>query len=252
MLFQETTLLSKKTIRQHKKNRLVIDKIDNKVSLHEILLEELFFQQAQEKHMIPSSADIERQIVALKMSNDIAHLNNEEFEKQLQDELGITLEQYKGQLTRILAVENIKQAETSEKTFVTSQEVETYHEQHPEYTREQYHLKLCSLSKKDAPDYKKFIHNEKTIWKDLGWVNKEDIDTQFSFVLSMKPKQIGRPIKSGNKYIVLLLQDKKKKKKKTLQDRYGEIEKKLQKEKQKKIVDRLEHDLIEQAYVVFL
>lgn len=229
-----------------------LDRDGNTLSLYDAVFEELLVQRAREKHMIPSPADVERQIVALKMANNISHLNDEEFGKQLKEELDISLDQYKGQLSRILAIENIKQAEASEKTFVTSQEIEAYFEQHPEYTTEQYHLKITHFNQEEVKAYKKLILEKKVTWKDLGWVNKEDIDQQFKGVLKMQPKQVAKPIKSGDKYLVLQLQEKQERRKKTLAERYGDIEKTLQKEKLKKIVEKLEHDLTQQSFIIFL
>ncbi len=229
-----------------------LDKDNATQSLYDIILEELFFQQAQEKHLVPSAADVERQIVSLKMANNISHLNDEAFEKQLLKEVGMSLDQYKTQLTRILSVENIKQAEVSEKTFVTSQEVENYYTNHQEYTHEQYHLKLCSLKKTEIKRYEEIIMDKNTYWKDLGWVNKEDIDPQFTFVITMQPKQIAKPIQSGEKYIVLKLVNKKEHRLKTLPEQYGTIEKKLQNKKQKKIITKLEQDIVHQSFIIFL
>ena len=229
-----------------------VDKDGQTPSLQEVVTEQLFVERAHEKHMVPSSTDVERQIVALKMANDISHLTDDQFENQLKEELGLSIEQYKRQLTRVLAVENIKQAEVSEKTFISSQEVEAYHKKNPSFTKERYLIKICSLSTEEAPSYKKLITTKQVVWKSLGWVNKEDIDTQFSHVISMKPKQVTRPIKSGDKFIVLQLLDKKTRHKKTLKESYGNIERKLREEKQSTILSSLETGLKAKAFVTFL
>ncbi len=229
-----------------------VDKNGQFLTLEDAVLEEACIQQAQDKHMMPTQADIKRQVVSLKIANDISDMNDEDFEKQLKQELNISMEQYEKQLARILAVENVKQAEISEKIFVTSQEVEKIYEKHPEYTKDQYLLHLCSIQPEQVDNYQTLIKEGKVNWKDLGWVNKEDIDAQFSDVLVMKPQEINKPIKADNKYIVLKLEDKKESYKKTLQECYGAIEKKLQEKKQKIILTKFKENLIKSALIVFL
>ena len=246
------TRVNGKNILQSDLTRPRVDKNGQFLSLEDAVLEELCVQQAQEKHMMPTQADIKRQIVSLKIANDISDMNDEDFEKQLKQELGISLELYEKQLARILAAENVKQAEVSEKTFVSSQEVEKVYEKHPEYTKDQYLLHLCSLHPDQVENYQALIKAKKVNWKDLGWVNKEDIDTQFSEVLSMKPQEIAQPKESDGKFIVLKLEGKKESHKKTLQERYGTIEKELQEKKQKSILTKFKETLIKSALIVFL
>jgi len=246
------TRVNGKNILQSDLCRPRVDKNGQFLTLEDAILEETCVQQAQEKHMMPTQADIKRQVVSLKIANDISDMNDEDFEKQLKQELNISVEQYEKQLGRILAAENIKQSEISEKIFVSSQEVEKIYEKNPEYTKDQYLLHLCSIQPEQVDNYQTLIKEGKVHWKDLGWVNKEDIDSQFSEVLSMNPQEINKPIKADNKYIVLKLEDKKLSYKKTLQERYGAIEKKLQEKKQKSILIKFKENLIKSALIVFL
>lgn len=246
------TRVNGKNILQSDLSRSRVDKNGQFLTLEEAVLEEACVQQAQEKHMVPTQTDIKRQVVSLKIANDISDMNDEDFEKQLKQELGISLEQYEKQLARILAAENIKQAEVSEKTFVSSQEVEKVYEKHPEYTKDQYLLHLCSIHPEEVDNYQTLIKEDKVNWKDLGWVNKEDIDTQFSDVLSLKPHEMTQPKESDGKFIVLKLEGKKESHKKTLQERYGSIEKELQEKKQKSILTKFKESLIKSALIVFL
>lgn len=229
-----------------------VDKDAQTSSLKEVVMEQLFVEHAQQKHMVPSSADVERQVVALKIANDISHLTDDQFESQLKEELGLSVDQYKQQLGRVLAVENIKNAEVSEKTFIASQEVEAYFKKNPQYTKERYLIKICSLSKEEAPHYKTLIKNKEVSWKDLGWVNREDIDDHFSHVVSMKPKQVTKPIKSDDKFIILQLLQKETRRKKTLAESYGHIERILRERKQKDILKALEQSLKKRAFITFL
>lgn len=246
------TRINGKNILQSDLTRPRVDKNGQFLTLEDAILEEACVQQAQEKHMMPTQADIKRQIVSLKIANDISDMNDEDFEQQLKQELGISIDQYEKQLGRILAVENVKQAEISEKVFVSSQEVEKIYEKHPEYSKDQYLLHLCSIQPEQVHNYQTLIKEDKVLWKDLGWVHKEEIDAQFSEILSMKPHEISKPKESDGKFIVLKLEDKKERHLKTLQERYGSIEKQLQEKKQKSILTKFKENLIKSALIIFL
>jgi len=213
-------------------------------SLREAITEELFVQRAIEQHMLPSELDIERQIVAFKMQNDMADIPDAEFERQLKQS-GFTLKLYKEQLGRLIAVENVKRAEVSEKLVVTSQEVEEYHKKHPAFVKEGYCLKIAHL--KDAQDPVADYH-----WQVLGWVDKDDLDKQFSFVPSMKKGEMSKPVKVGDGYQVVKVVNKRMPRQKTLKECYIEIEKKLYQEKKEKYLKNVEKDIRAKASVVFL
>jgi parvulin-like peptidyl-prolyl isomerase len=229
-----------------------ISKEGEKYTLKEIVMDTLYYQQAAKKHLLPTAQDIERQIVSFKISNNLAGTTDEEFEQQLK-ESGFTLEQYKKQLARIFSVENVKKAETSEKTVVTSQDVEDFYKKNISYTKETYHLKIAYLNAEEKADYKRLVEKGKIKWKDLSWVNKKDLDIEYADALkNMNPKQISMPIKIDSKYVLLKILDKKNSRIKTLRERYGKIEKKLHMKKRKKYLKIFEKNLIEKASIAFL
>ena len=213
-------------------------------SLEEIISEELFVQRSIEQHLLPSELDIERQIVAFKMQNQMADISDADFEKQLKQS-GFTLKTYKEQLGRLLAVESVKRAEVGEKLMVTSQEVEEYYKKNPEYIKEAYNLKIANIEKIDVPE-------KEYVWEDLGWVEMADLDKQFSFVPSMKNGEISQLVKVGEAYQVVKVVDKKMPRQKTLKECYRAIEKRLlhgQKEKYLKNVDK---EIRVKASIVYL
>ncbi len=213
-------------------------------SLDEAILEELFVQRAVEQHLQPSDLDVERQIVAFKMQNDMAELSSDEFEKQLKQS-GFTLKLYKEQLGRLIAVENVKRAEVSEKLVVTSQAVEEYYKKHPVYIKEGYNLKIAYL--KDAQE-----QLADSDWEALGWVDKADLDKQFSFVPSMKKDEISQPVKVDDGYQVVKVVDVRLPRQKTLKECYIDIEKKLYKDKKENYLKTVEKELFAKASIVYL
>ena len=229
-----------------------IEKEGGTNSLQELILEELLIQRASEKHLLPTSADIERQIVTFKMQNNITQMSETEFEEQLK-ESGFTVTMYKNQLGRLLASENVRRAEVSEKIVVTSQEVEDYFKKHPEYTKETYHLKIATLSENEAKRSKKLLAAGKiTNWKDLGKIEKEDIDPRYAEVFSMKNGETSTPVKSHEKYLIIHLIDKQPKRLQTLDERYGSIEKMFHQKKRVELLKSFQEDLMSKASIVYL
>ncbi len=212
-------------------------------SLEDLITEELFIQRAVEQHMLPSQLDIERQIVAFKMQNGMADIPEAEFEKQLQLS-GFTLKMYKEQLGRLIAVENVKRAEVSEKLVVTAQDVEEYYKKHPSLITEAYHLKVAHFKTADK--------QEESAWEDVGWIEKDDLDKQFAFVPSMKKGETSQPVKVGDAYQAVQIVDRRMPRQKTLKECYIDIEKKLYQEKKEKYLKNVEKDIRAKASIVYL
>lgn len=213
-------------------------------SLDECIIEEVFFQKAVERHLQPSTVDIERQIVAFKIQNNLSNLSDTEFEEQLKKS-GITLKMYREQMGRIMAVESVRRAEVSEKIFVTSQEVEAYHKANPRFVKEGYWLHVAQCETEDAPE-------DTYRWQDLGWVDKCDLDASYDFVASMEVGSISKPVKNAQGYQVIKVIEKRMPRPKTLDERYVKIEKLLRDEKRTKYLEGVEKELLEKAHIVHL
>ena len=233
-----------------------IGKAGGKYTLNEAIMEELFYQRAAELHMLPTAIDIERQLVAFKIQNNLTEMSDAEFDKELK-EGGFSTTMYKNQLGRLLAVENVKRAEVSEKSLITSQEVEAYYQAHQDdpqaFTKEQYLLKTCSIEKSEEPTNKQDLRtNKKVSWDDLDWIETKDLKAELEFVKDMKKDEISHPITKDGMLEYVLLADKQERRAKTLDERYGEIEQHLQEEKREVLWKKFEKTIKEKAVIVNL
>lgn len=229
-----------------------ISKEGSRYSLDELTLEELLVQRAGEMHMLPTALDIDRQVVTFKIQNHLTELSDIEFENQLKQS-GFTLKAYKQQLGRLIAAENVKRAEISEKIVITSQEVEEYHATHPEKAKEEYLLQTCVIKKDQLDHYKELLENKTIAWEELGWIAKKDIGHKFKAVLSMKPGDMSEPVATDDgTYQAVKLLDKKEKRFKALDERYSDIERKLQQERKEKFIGEFEKELKAKASIVIL
>jgi parvulin-like peptidyl-prolyl isomerase len=218
-------------------------------SLEELTVEELLVQRASEMHMLPTPADIDRQILAFKMNNNLANKNDEEFEKALK-EFGFTLPQYKLQLGRLIAADNVRRMEISERIVITSQEVENYHTKHPAKTKEKFWIKICTIPHEEMEDPTKFLNSNNASWNDLGWIEQSDIGEHFSSIFSLQPGQTSEPINVDGNYKAVKLVEKEEAREKTLDERYIKIERKLQEKKRAKFLDSFETELKEKAFIL--
>ena len=216
-------------------------------TLDEAIIDELFFQRAAEMQMLPTSADIERQLVAFKMHNNLVDLSDSQFEEQLKQS-GFTLKMYKGQLARLIAIENIKRAEISERVVVTAQNVQDYYDKNPEYTKEEYLLSVATISHDQAKESEQsLLNNSSLVWESLGWIAKKDLSKDFSSIVAVRKGHLSKPIEHDGEFQILKLVDKKEKRLKTLDERYGEIERKIQDERRESFLGRFEQELKEKA-----
>lgn len=220
-------------------------------SFSELFLEELIFQQAAVKKIIPTEAEINRQIVSLKIQNGMSEMSDAEFENELK-ETGFTMPEYKLELARVLAVENLKRAEISEKIVITSQQVEQFYKEHPDYTPEQYNMSLSILPEEKVKTYKEAVKKKEVEWIDLGWVNPKDIDAKYNCIARMAPKTISKPIQIDNSYRLLKLNDKKAQILRSLDERYNEIERQLHNTLRDKVFTDFQKEIKDKAALVSL
>lgn len=228
-----------------------ISKEGGRYTLDELTTEELLVQKAGELHMLPTPADIDRQLVAFKIQNNLTGMSEDEFEEQLK-ESGFTLATYKTQLGRLIATENVRRVELSEQLVITSQEVEKIYQENPTYQPESYHLSICTIPSNKKDDFTKYLASSDISWHDLGVIEKDEIGSNFSFVINMKPGEISKPFKMDDQYKVIKLVAHQERRLKTLDERYIEIEREIQEKKRVQYVEQLEQELKKKAAIVDL
>lgn len=219
-----------------------IGKEGGKYTLDELIMEELFVQKAEERHMLPTATEVDRQVVAFKIQNEMTDMSDNEFERQLKQS-GFSLKSYKQQLARLIAVENVKRAEVQDKIFISSQDVEKYYKEHPSYTKEAYHLKLA----KTMAD--KVLNKDAYSWEDLGWISKKDLGKDYTAAFTLKKGEISDPVKVGDEYHVIMLVEKKEHRLKTLNECYIDVEKKLFQKQKDGLLQEIEKNLKAKASV---
>jgi peptidyl-prolyl cis-trans isomerase SurA len=224
------------------------------LSLEDAVTSELLFQKAKERQLLSTSAEVDRQITSLKISNGISHLTDEEFEEELKQE-GLSLAEYKSQMAKLIAIERLKSAEFSERVVVTSQEIENYYKENPSWSAEKYCINICELTFDNVDEdgnLKEDVETKDLSWDDLGWINKKDLSSNLSFVSEMEKNQISKPIKVGDSYQLVKVVDRSERLLRSLDDRYNEIESQLQSEKRVKFEQEFEKELRADASIVYL
>jgi parvulin-like peptidyl-prolyl isomerase len=186
------------------------------------------------------------------MQNGLNELSDEEFENQLK-ESGFGLQEYKHQLGRLMATENVKRAEISEKIVVSTQEVEEYYKKHPEYTKEAYHIAIASVPEEEYeanPDT--IASDSKLAWEDHGFIETAELNTDYLGVKNLQPGELMEPLHKDNSYELVKLIAKQDVHLKPLEKRYDSIERTIQNKRKDKIVKNLEKNLRQKATIVYL
>jgi hypothetical protein len=209
-------------------------RIDNEgkpYTLEQAIDNELLYQKAEERKLLPTPLEIEKYIAQWKEMHNASHLSEEEFEKRLRQD-GLTSEKYRQQLKKVLAVKNLRQMEVSEQAVVTTREVEAYHQKNPEVSKDRYLLQTKVVTAEHEADVAPL--SEKVAWIDVNWIESADLAEQMKFVVHMKEGEISKPVKVPGGYQLIKLVKKEKGHLKKLDERWSEIEKILQDERMKK------------------
>ncbi len=225
---------------------------NNIFSLDDAINDELMAQYAATMHVLPSMADIDRQLLAFKTHNGLQELSDEEFEKELKEN-GLTLISYKQQLGRRIAADNVKHIEMSEKIIVSAQEVEEYYQKNPEYTKEAYCLSIATVTEEQYEEKKESIPSDPSlIWEEHGFIETAELNDDYLGVKDLQPGQTMAPLHKDSSYELVKLIDKQDMRLKTLAERYNNIERTIQNKRKSKIVKNLEKTLREKATIVYL
>jgi len=233
-------------------NQPQIEKDGGKQSTEDAIDQELMFQKAAERKLLPSSLDIEKHLALWKDSHQLTHLSEKDFEERLRSE-GLTSKQYRSQLARLLAIRNLRQTEVSERVVITTREVEEFCENNPKYSQDRYLFKTKILPLGQAANKNEAAKKlEKIDWiEDLGWIEKSELAEHMSFVADLKEGE-GRIVQVPQGYQMILLEKKEKKHLLTLEERWVEIEKELQQQKLKMFEKEYVEELKKKASIVYL
>jgi parvulin-like peptidyl-prolyl isomerase len=232
-----------------KKKRII--KNGETFTLDEAILDELLFQKAAEKKLLPTDVEVEKQIVSLKVNNGLGDLTEKQFEEELQKE-GFGLSEYKTQVAKMFAVERFKQAEFSERVVVTAQEVEEEYKKNPIKIQEKYSLQICDLPKGSVDEKGQLVKKNDLKWEDIGWVPRSELSSQLRFVSKMEKGKTSKPFKDGNVYRLVKLVDKESERTKKLDESYLELEHSIFDEKRNTFEKEFEKELKNKATIVYL
>lgn len=221
------------------------------LSLKDSITEELLFQKAVERKMLPTIAEVNKQIAGLKIRNGLTAMSDDEFEAELEKE-GLKMSDYKRQMSRYIAVERLKGAEFNERIVVTSQEVDDFYAKNPSYTEEKYCIHICELTDDDVDEDGNLISQNNLVWDDLGWIAKKDLNKSLAFVSGLKKGEVSKPSKISDSYQVVKMIDRTEKNLRTLDERYTEIEYALQDQKKSAFEKEFETELKKDASIVYL
>lgn len=228
-----------------------IDKEGGAYTLEEVIDQELMVQKAVQRKLLPSATDVEKRIAAWKAMHRMGEFSEEELEERLKKD-GLTLKQYKAQLFRYMAVDNLRQLEMSERVVITSQEIEEYYKWHPKFSSEQYLLKTAIIPFDKADSAEEAAKVKDLEWLELDWINKDDLADNLSFVSRLKVGRISRPFKVEQGYQLVKLMKKDEAHQMTVDERWGEIEKELHKQKTDEFEKGFIKELRSKASIIYL
>jgi len=219
-------------------------------SLQELIDNELLFQKASSRKLLPTGLDIEKHVVAWKEANHLTHMNEEEL-KQYLDDHGLQGKTYRTQLGRMIALRNLRQLELSERVVITSRDVEVYHKSHPEYTDDRYLLQTKIVPFDKAKDEAKALKIKGVSWIDLDWINASALAERMAFVQRMSEGDTSKAIKVEHGYQFIKVIKKEVKHLKSLNEAWGGIERTIQQERMERFEKEYLVELRKKASIVY-
>ena len=216
--------------------------------------QELLFQKAIERKLLPTDIDIEKQIVSFKAMQNLSHLSEEEFEKELRMN-GITLEDYRNQLRRVLAIEKLRHTESSERIIVTDEEIENYYYKHRAFLEARYSLKIATFDASlfsKPPKKMDLLRRNDLKWEVFPQLEKSQISEHLSFAFTMKKGEVSKPVLKGSSYQLVMLVDREEARYKTLDEQSIEAEKVIKEEKRAHFIQNFLKELRSQAIIIYL
>lgn len=222
-------------------------------TLDDAITHQLYLQEATKKKMIPTKGDIEKQVASIRSQNKTPEgkpISDEVFELLLAQE-GFSLKQYKSELARTIAVQNVMNSMIREKVFVTKQEIEKYYHENPEWREERYSLKTCIVPFVQAQTEADVRKMTKFDWVETGWVDRQDIGEHMAFVPQLA-KGVMHVVKTEHGFQVVKMEDRQERALLTLQERQAAIQAKLNSEKVEVAEKQFVHDLKSRAVIEYL
>lgn len=232
-------------------NRPRIDKSGAKYTLEEAIEHELLFQQAAKKKLLAKNIDIDKYILAWKETNQLTNISDEEFENRLKKD-GLTIRSYREQLSKILAIKNLRQFEVSERVVITAREVEEFYKKNPVYSEDRYLLKVKIVAFDKAKNEEEAVLYKDATWVDLGWIDRSRLADNMKFITGMKEGEFSEAIKAEDGYQIFKLDKFDASHKKSIDESWTEIERKIQEKKIAKFEEEYVVELRKKASVIYL
>ena len=222
-------------------------------TLDQYIDQELWVQRAVKRQVMPSREDIEHSVVAFKEDNNMAGLTHDQADEQLQALLGLNFAQYRGQLQRHFACEQLKGMEMRNRASVSEIEIRTYHQAHPVIEPAQYKMQIATISQAQQHEWVRTKMNlHKLEWESFGWFKQHEVAAHLRAVYNLKKGQCSDPVAFNNEFLVIKLVDKKEQHIKTFEERYAAIERTLQQEKVERYARDAQVNLRKDAVIVRL
>ncbi len=211
----------------------------------------LLFQRATTMHLRPTEEDINRNLVAFKIQNNLTDLSDKEFEQELK-RAGFDLPTYKTQIGRMLATDRVKQVESSQNSVIPYDQIQEVYDATPEYTIAEYYIKVATIPTNKFQEDQR-VSDYVLDWDEAAWIDEPNLAEKYLHVIkAMKVGTISEPIASNNEYDVINLVDKREPRLKTLNERYSQIERALQEKNLAAFATTFEEDLEKEATIVRL
>lgn len=222
-------------------------------TLQEAIDEQLWVARAHERKVVPSDEDVERSILAYKEENGLSDMTAAHADEFLLKQIGINFAQYRAQLKRHYAVEQLKSMEMRNRASVSEVEVRSYYDTHPVRIQAEYRMDIATITESQRHEWQKTKALASSLsWDSYDWFKHNDVAQHLRAVYDLKKGEVSEPIAFRDKFLVIRLLDKKEARVQTLTERYGAIEMMLQREKVERGAREIEESLRTNAVIQLL
>lgn len=223
----------------------------------DLVMENLVFLDAKRIGAVPDAAAMNKHWEDVKKNNNLSEADMQ----QLAEQAGYTLQEAKGQLGRMSAINQMFDFKVRSGLFITKQEVECYYNVHPVVEQAEYEIARALVPFSDLEPkgdmqrrLKKFVNTGRgevrLVWSNSFWLMHDEIAENKQFIYKMKVGQISQPIAVQQGFEMFKLVNKKPQRLVPLSERYNEIENFLKRPKYEELMNKYKNELHDKATVV--
>lgn len=224
--------------------------------LDDLILELIIYLDAQKHKIVPDDQAIDEYLASLQRESNLTQAQLTEIFASA----GYTFAEGRGLLRRIQAVNTMIDFKVRSNLIVPRKDVEAYYDEHPEYIEERYAIVRAELPilknvKKEREKVEVAIKEKKSFdkmvtWSEPFWIKKSSIAEEKKGITKLEANEVLLAGQEDGFFELFKLVGKEDRRLRTLEERYHDIAKLLQKPRFEELLKKYKESLFESITII--